>query len=392
MLNKIGSLKAALLCEVEYKSLGALEDLGLVTLGRGKIISKKEMNDNPGDYPVYSSSASGDGEIGRYGEYMFEDERITWSIDGGGKFFYRNGIKYSVTNVGGHIKVNSDLLSTKYLFYVLSHQWETKQFDYVKKAHPSVIRDEYSIPIIPIEIQKTIVDILDCISLLSQTLTEELTVRKKQMAHYADSLLNKSKTRFRLDEVCQIIDCPHTSPKWQTSGVPVIRNYNLVNGAISMNNLSYVTEEEYQTRIKRVTPQKDDILFSREAPIGNVGIIPEGFRCCQGQRVVLLRAIESVIRPKFLLHLLQGDLVKDQIAKIEKIGSTVSNFNISDLKKLEVCVPSLNEQDRIISQLDAFSKLCSDFSEGLPAEIEARNRQFVYYRNKLLSFPKRKVV
>lgn len=368
---------------VEEFSLGEIEDMGLVTLGRGNIISKKEMQACPGDYPVYSSSALGDGEIGRYGKYMFDDERITWSIDGGGKFFYRNGIKYSVTNVGGWIKVKSDSLSTKYLYYVLLNQWGSKSFDYTKKAHPSVIRDEYLVPLPTIEIQEEIVSILDTFT--------ELTARTKQYRYYMDMLLSASGEEHSLEEVCQIIDCPHTSPKWKDAGVPVIRNYNLVNGVIDTTNLSYVDEDEYKVRIKRVEPQENDILFSREAPIGNVGIVPPNFRCCQGQRVVLLRANQEVILPQYLLYILQSGVVREQIERVEKIGSTVSNFNISDLKKLRFCVPTQEVQASIVKQLDAFSRLCADISEGLPAEISARQKQYEYYRNKLLSFEESEV-
>ena len=84
---------------VVFKELGVLEDEGLIKLGRGNVISKTDLSDFPGEYPVYSSSATGRGEFGRYGKYMFDEERISWSIDGGGRFFYRHAHKYSVTNV-----------------------------------------------------------------------------------------------------------------------------------------------------------------------------------------------------------------------------------------------------------------------------------------------------
>ena len=67
--------------------LSELESQGIISLGRGKVISKKTIAALPGDYPVYSSSGAGSGEFGRYGDYLFSDERITWSIDGGGRFF-----------------------------------------------------------------------------------------------------------------------------------------------------------------------------------------------------------------------------------------------------------------------------------------------------------------
>ena len=114
--SKIAKLIAELCPNgVEFKELGELEDSGLIKLGRGNVVSKKDISETPGDYPVYSSSAAGDGEIGRYGKYMFDDERITWSIDGGGRLFYRPASKYSVTNVSGWLKnLNENKINTKY--------------------------------------------------------------------------------------------------------------------------------------------------------------------------------------------------------------------------------------------------------------------------------------
>ena len=144
--------------------LKELVESKMISLGRGQIISKDEINKFPGDYPVYSSSASETGEFGRYGKYMFDDERITWSIDGGGKMFYRNNHKYSVTNVCGWLKVDTPKLLTKYVYYCLFYQWSFRQFDYQYKAHPSVIKEIYDIPIIDVAKQKVIVKTLDKIN------------------------------------------------------------------------------------------------------------------------------------------------------------------------------------------------------------------------------------
>ena len=121
--------------EVEWKALGDLEDSKVIKLGRGKVISRRDLSSFPGEYPVYSSSAAGTGEFGRYGKYMFDDERITWSIDGGGRFFYRNCHFYSVTNVCGWLRVlNIGILNTRFLYYALSVAWEIKVYDYTKKC------------------------------------------------------------------------------------------------------------------------------------------------------------------------------------------------------------------------------------------------------------------
>jgi len=131
------------------KSLAEIEDEGLVELGRGKVISKKTMSSNPGDFPVYSSAAQNDGMIGSYNEYMFDEELITWSVDGGGHLFHRRRHKFSVTNIGGYLRIlDPTKLRYGYLCAVLQGLHSRCHFDWQHKAHPSVIRYEYSkIPI-----------------------------------------------------------------------------------------------------------------------------------------------------------------------------------------------------------------------------------------------------
>ena len=179
---------------VRWLTLANMEDAQMIKLGRGKVISKRDIENNPGDYPVYSSSAAGIGEFGRYGDYLFDDERITWSIDGGGRFFYRPAERYSVTNVSGWLKVLDQAISTKFLFYELETLWTKKTFDYTKKAHPSVIRREYTIAIPPLEEQQRIVSILDkfdgLVSNLSSGLPAEIAARRQQYEFYRDRLLS----------------------------------------------------------------------------------------------------------------------------------------------------------------------------------------------------------
>lgn len=144
-------------------SLGDVEDMGLVKLGRGKVISKKDLNSAPGNYPVYSAAKDNDGKFGEYGHYMFDEELITWTVDGGGRLFHRPKHKFSITNVGGFVRVlEKSKVNYKFLFYSLSYNHGKINFDWVKKAHPSVIRRLYDeIPLPPLEEQKRIVAVLD---------------------------------------------------------------------------------------------------------------------------------------------------------------------------------------------------------------------------------------
>jgi restriction endonuclease S subunit len=138
----------------------------VVELGRGNVISRKDLNATPGNYPVYSSAKNDQGKFGEYGLYMFDEELITWSIDGGGKFFHRPHHRFSVTNVGGTLRIKkSDRLNYRYLYFALTHLHSRIRFDWVRKAHPSVIRKLYlDIPVPPLEEQERIVERLDHMS------------------------------------------------------------------------------------------------------------------------------------------------------------------------------------------------------------------------------------
>ena len=157
-----------------------------------------------------------------------------------------------------------------------------------------------------------------------------------------------------LEELCTgIIDCPHSTPKWQDKGIPVIRNYNLKDGKIDCANLSFVSEEDYKERVKRAIPEESDIIISREAPMGVVGIVPKGFQCCLGQRLVLLKIDKSKCLPKYLLYTLMSEYVQLQIRRINQTGSIVSNLNISSLRELKIPLHSFEEQKKIANILSA---------------------------------------
>jgi type I restriction enzyme S subunit len=139
-----------------------LEELGLLQLGRGKVISKKDLAATPGSYPVYSSARENDGKFGEYGEYMFDEELITWSVDGGGRLFHRPKHRFSITNVGGFVRIlDSGAIDCRFLYFVLTYLHSQVRFDWVRKAHPSVIRKVYAdFPLPPLEEQKRIVAVL----------------------------------------------------------------------------------------------------------------------------------------------------------------------------------------------------------------------------------------
>lgn len=153
-------------------------------------------------------------------------------------------------------------------------------------------------------------------------------------------------------ELCSIVaDCPHSTPTWTSKGKIVVRNNNIKNGRIDLSSPSYTDDEHFAQRIKRAVPQPGDLIITREAPIGDVGMIPEGVVCCLGQRMVLLRANPSICDNYFLLYSLQSRYVQHQISWSEGTGTTVSNLRIPHLEQIRIPYLPLNKQKAIASVL-----------------------------------------
>jgi len=155
--------------------LGEAEENGWLKLNRGKVISKKDIAAFPGEYPIYSSSVVGKGEFGRYAEHMFDEELITWSVDGGGHFFHRKRHKFSVTNVCGWMRVDTNIINYAFMAAQLQFLHQRLQFDYQSKAHPSVIRNIYDIVVPSLPEQQAIGRVAaDCDNEI-QTLENDIT-------------------------------------------------------------------------------------------------------------------------------------------------------------------------------------------------------------------------
>ena len=320
---------------VESYVLGELERKNILKLGRGNVISKVEIKNTPGDFPVYSSSVIGDGEIGRYGKYMFDDERITWSIDGGGNFFYRNNLKYSVTNVGGWIKVlDSTILNTKYLYYSLSSSWKNQKYNYIKKAYPSVIRTEYDIPLPPLPVQEEIVKILDKFTDLENELENELRMRKMQFNAYRDKLLTFD------------------------NGVKIEKLGDL-------------------TTIHR--GKGDAVIIVNTGSIGEIKYCKNNFWCSDG--CFWLKSNDK-LNNKFIYYYIKQF---DVYFQSQKRPGGVPTIDREIVETLKIPVPPIEKQKEIVEKLDKFNDMCNEISDGLPLEIELRKKQKKYILNKLLN-------
>ena len=173
--------------------LEELEQRGWAELSRGKVISKVDIQEIPGDYPIYSSSVKNNGLMGYYGEYMFDEELISWSVDGGGDFFYRPKHKFSITNVSGYMRLDTAKLCYQFIANQLQLLHSKLEFDYQSKAHPSVIRKLYKLSIPSIEEQKKIAEVLSLADQEIEILQKKLDCLKQEKKALMQQLLTGKK-------------------------------------------------------------------------------------------------------------------------------------------------------------------------------------------------------
>lgn len=359
---------------VEYKKINEVCD---GHYGKGNIIPK-----NGGDYPVYGCN----GIVSSTDEYNSEDAPIVGHIGSAGVVTWGKG-KHFVTYNGTICTPKLEIINSRYLYYVLVNEHLEK---YLKGSQPFLSFSDFEkvkIPVPPLEVQEEIVKILDKFGELEAELEAELEVRKRQYEFWRGKIWNdiEQYDSVCLSELCKIGDGLHGTPDYDENG-----NYYFING----NNLNNSTIE-YDEKTKRVSDEcyeklkksfgENVILMSINGTIGKVSIY-NNESVVLGKSVAYFDIIDNYkLLKKFLFYYLQSE--KAQIYYDEsKTGSTIKNLGLKALREYSIPLPSLEEQERIVNILDKFDKLVNDISEGLPAEIEARKKQYEYYRNKLLSF------
>lgn len=367
---------------VPNRSLGELEDAGVIKLGRGNVISKTDLQQYPGDYPVYSSSAVGTGEFGRYGKFMFEDERITWSVDGGGKFFYRKAHRYSVTNVCGWLTVSEpNIIQTKFLYYSLINAWTKKTYNYTVKAHPSVIRVDYELPIPPLEVQREIVRILDTFTELQAELEAELEARKRQYTFYRNYLILKAASEESLTPKA-LGDCvlenvgggtPSKSKESYWQGDIPWASVGDVNSCVVgiSNTRQAITAEGLANSSTRIIPV-GSVIVTVKINIGAMRVVEKPIAINQDIRALRLK---DGVNPYFLTYFFETINVAGN-------GSIVKGITNAALERIQVTIPPISVQLEVVQILNSFLSL----SKEIEAELIARRNQHAYYRDKLLTF------
>ena len=279
-----------------------------------------------------------------------------------------------------------------FLMYVINSTYFEKQKmkcvsgTTINHLSPSKL-SKIKIPIPPLEIQNEIVQILDNFAELTAELTAELSNRKKQYEYYRDLLLNFDENEERvkwltIGEIGGIKMCKRIlkSETNLMSGVPFYKIGTF--GGVANSYISKETYEEYKRKYS--FPKKGDVLISAAGTIGRTVIYDGEPAYFQDSNIVWLEHDESLVLNKYLYYYYQ--LSPWQIST----GGTIARLYNDNILKAEIAVPPIDKQKRIIYMLDNFSVLVSNISEGLPAEIEARKKQYEYYRDKLLTFKEAK--
>ena len=254
---------------------------------------------------------------------------------------------------------------------------------------PSIRRpmlNKFKIPVPPMPVQREIVHILDNFT----ELTQELMLRKKQYEYYRDMLLNfDDNVELRtLGEVCIFFngDRGKNYPsvnEYVVDGIPFINAGDIKNGVIDLKKCNKITEEKYNN-MGGAKLQKGDIIYCLRGSIGKNGIF-NGESGTLASSLVAIRTQSKDITNKYIYYLLNSNMeLKQRFTKDN--GAAQPNLSAQSVKNYKFPIPPIEEQKRIVKILDRFDRLCNDLTDGLPSEINARQKQYEYYRDKLLMF------
>ena len=324
---------------------------------------------------------------------------------------------------------NLEIDETKALYRYVFH-WLSKEYLSLKalgQGSQSNINaqtvKQYPIPIPPLEVQQRIVTVLDNFDVICSDLNiglpAEIEARKKQYEYYRDMLLtfaaaddiiltDRQTDRQSIIELLQYVfgyvklpvsDIiyslktglnPRQNFKLNVGGtIPYITGKDIYSNSVNISERTdRITEEALQLINRRAALQPGLLLFASTGTgtVGRMAIVHE-YQNDWGisETLYAIKADETIVMPEFLMYMLYSADAKNQFEpKISK--GSVPHLKVADLLNVCIAVPTLKKQNEIVSVLKHFDTLCNDLTKGLPAEIEARQKQYEYYRDKLLTF------
>lgn len=381
---------------VEFVKLG-----DVCKISRGKVYSKKYLAEHIGEYPVYSSQTANDGILGKIGTYDCDGKFLTWTTDGAyaGTVFYRQG-KFSVTNVCGLISCSNPILSLKFLYYWLTI--EAPKHVHQGMGNPKLMSNQMAkieIPLPPIDVQTEIVRILDKFTSLETELEAELEAeldcRRRQYEFYRDKLLSfdyvggQEVEWKKMSEVGTFIRGNGLQKKdFTEEGVGCIHYGQLYThyGTSATETITYCSSE-LAKKLRKAA--KGDIVIATTSE--NVEDVCKAVAWL-GEEEIAVSGDAFIYKhtqnPKYMAYLFQTASFFNYKKK-KATGTKVIRLTGDAMGNYLAPIPSLEEQQRIVSILDRFESLTTSLQSGLPAEITARRQQYEHYRDKLLTFKRK---
>jgi len=392
---------------VEWKSFG---DVAKVQRGASpRPISKFITDDENGIPWIKIGDTSPNSKYVESTEQKITPEGATKSrILKKGDFIMSNSMSFGrpyILNIDGaihdgwaSISCFGDRLNADYLYHYLSsdlvqNYWISKiNSGSVSNLNSEIIKS-LEIPIPPLKVQAEIVRILDTFTALTAELTTELNDRKKQYNYYRDRLLTFEEGEVEwkpLGEEFPFIRngfVGTVTPFFTDAenGVRYLQGTNIHNGVISDNATYYITKDFHQ-KCSRTELKADDILMVQSGHVGESAVVGEKYKGSNCHALIVM-SNGGKCNSKFVNYYFQSTDGKNKLKRITT-GGTVQHILASKMKQFIIPVPPPEEQARIVAILDKFATLTHSISEGLPREIALRQKQYEYYRDLLLSFPK----
>ncbi|EIZ0224469.1 restriction endonuclease subunit S [Escherichia coli] len=379
--------------EVEWKSLG-----DVVNFQRGRRLVKSQL-ETRGKYAVYQNSMT---PLGYYHEYnVAAQSSFIICAGAAGEIGYSENEFWAADDV--HFAITPEYINDRFLFHFLLTQ-KNKISGQVRRASiprlsKSVIEKlEFPIPCPDnpeksLAIQSEIVRILDKFTALTAELTAELTMRKKQYNYYRDQLLSFDDDEVEWKTLGEIgtwhgggTPSKSRSEFWEDGSIPWISPKDMGRPIVDTSE-DYITEEAVEQSSTKLVPANSIAIVVRSSILDKVmpsALIPVPATFNQDMKVVIPHCN---ISPNYIAHIMRsrGD---DILRAAKKSGGSVASIDSKKLFSFRIPVPHLNEQKRIVNILDKFDTLANSITEGLPREIELRQKQYEYYRDLLFSFPR----
>ena len=370
---------------VKYKKL-----VDAVSIERGKRVVRSQLSIR-GKYPVYQNSLT---PLGYHTDYNY-NANTTFIIVAGaaGEIGFSDKAFWAADDC--FTVVCPENVLNRYIYHLLLNNQNQLASKVRKASIPRLSRsaiENLVIPIPPLDVQCEIVRILDNFTNLTAELTAELTARKTQYAYYRDKLL-KAETnahKYKLGEIATVtklagFEFTNYVTYSENGNIIALRGLNVKNGRLDLHDVKYVDKSDF-SKLERSKLHIGDMLFTYVGTVGQVAIVDEEDKYYLAPNVALIRCDKEVLLPQYMKYYFQTTRFWDKQIRRLLQSSSMQNIPMEKIRKFEIAVPPLDVQNRIVNVLDNFEKICSDLNIGLPAEIEARQKQYEYYRDKLLTF------